>query len=248
MKINKFRLVWYSDIHEQVIIWWSKILVDIEIDNYDWTEIILNISNYSRVWYITIKEGYLSKIINVDFLWVNWLYCWKNNLDSRVSININDKIYYSNPIWDYIYNENFLLEISSFYEKWDHHLWVYNKFINDYKKEVLCINEYVKYSNDIIFINRWRKFINRFIDINDNINSIIKKYLFNFKNKEVSIFYVDIFKTKISEDILYNVSKIISLAVKWSYYIYNINYSYLKEYNFDKDYYLYNYHFLPVYK
>ncbi|MDD5770581.1 MAG: hypothetical protein PHE25_06425, partial [Candidatus Gracilibacteria bacterium] len=83
MKINKFRLVGYSDIHEQVIIGGSKILVDIEIDNYDGTEIILNISNYSRVGYITIKEGYLSKIINVDFLGVNGLYCGKNNLDSR---------------------------------------------------------------------------------------------------------------------------------------------------------------------
>lgn len=248
MKIKKFRLRWYSDIYNQVIIWWSKIMLDIEIEKYNWEKIILDISNYSRIWYIDITSSIFYKIIDVDFLWEKWLNCWKNDLKTRVSLKNRNTIYYSNTIWNYIYNQNFLLETSNFYEIWDHHLWVYNKFEIYYKQESEKISECKKYPNDIIFIDRGKKNLDNFIFLWLYFNEILKKYLTNLKNWKKSIIYIDIFSNEINDNMLFNLKQILKFFRLETYYFYNVDYHYLKKLDFNEKYYLYNYHFKPFIK
>lgn len=245
MEIKTFRLVWYSNIREQVIVWWSKILVEIIISNYDETELILDISNYSKIWKFFIKSKKFLKIFDVDFLSEKWLNCWKNDLNSRIKLKNWNKIYYSNSIWNYIYNQDFLSKNSNFYNNWDHHLWVYNKFKFNLESSVKNISEIDKYPNDIIFINRSINNNNIFIPLSLKYNEIIIKYFVNINKWIKSIFYIDIFTINIDKLILSNITNIIKFFNTWTYYFYNIEYNYLEKYNFDKNFILYNYHFPP---
>lgn len=254
MKIKEFRLCWYSDIYNQVVVWWSQIIINLEILDYDWWIIKLNASQYSKNQSLFLEFvrrekniSFFSSIIKVDFLSEKWLNCWKNNPNSRVSILIDNRKYYSNTIWSYIYNDNFLSIESDFFNKWDHHLWVYNKYEEKYKDECINISWINEYSNDIIFVNRRKSLLSIFINLENDMDSILKEYLRNLKKGKKSIFYLDIFNAKLNEKVLWNIAKIISICKKGTYYIYNIEYSYLKKYNFEKDFYLYNYHFKPVY-
>jgi hypothetical protein len=61
-------------------------------------------------------------------------------------------------------------------------------------------------------MNRGSSYLHLFINLDSDINLIISKYLHNLKRKENSIFFIDIFNTKITIDILKKIDKIISVC------------------------------------
>ncbi len=247
MKIKHFKIIWYCNIFEQVIIWWSKLKIDVLIDDYDWTELVLDISNYSHKKFISFFCNNFSKIIEVNFLWYKGLSCGKKSLDSRIKLKNKWNIYYSNTIWNYIFNEDFVCINNYNFKNLDHHLWVYNKYENSLYEQVRGINKIKLYPNDIIFFDRNKWNLNNFINLWLNFNYIIKSYIINLKRWKKSIFYRNIF-WKDSSDIVYeNINRILKSFKYGTYFIYNVDLEYLDNYVFDEKYYLYDYHFKPVF-
>lgn len=200
MKVVEFYLQWKDKIFDQVIVWWSIIEIKIIIQDYSWEEVFLDISNYSKKWIYQIfpQETFdidctFVELIEVEFIWEDWILCKKDDLNSRVKIVVNWTSYFSNTIGSYEYRDNFLLKESNFYTKWDHHLWVYNKDCNNYKDKILEITEIDTHPNDIIFINRKYSYVKDiFINLEDDIKIIFYKYKINLLRKEKSIFFIDL--------------------------------------------------------
>lgn len=255
MKIVEFRLHWNDKIFNQVIIGWSIIRINLLLEEYNGEKIFLDISNYSKKWIFEIVPELLmgkyylyNELIQVDYLWQSWLFVKKNDLKSRVKISVNWVNYFSNTIGDYKYIDSFLFKESTFYDEGDHHLWVYNKYSQDWENMAAEITEINKYPNDIIFIDRkYDNIKGTFIDLDKDIKIIFYKYKANLLGGKKSIFYINM----LSEDWEYpfqKIKKILSLCKKGTYYFYNIVRCQLENewQELDKDVLLYDYHFKPL--
>lgn len=255
MKIHDINLHGYQDIFNQVITGNSVIQVVFSIGNYHKDiEILIDASNYSNkgvfVTYPKKQEGNLSffeETIRVDFLGSTWLCCWKNKKESRVKILLGKEVYFSNPIWDYEYTEDCIAPRSNFYEKWDHHLWVYNQFEEDFKEETYKISELWLYPNDIIFIDRNKRNTWRFINLELEINQILERYIWNLRIWKKSILYIEIFSHE-DDFFVDKINKIFGLFKEGTFFFYNTPFCLFKDLSEDfiKTHVLYNHHFRPI--